>query len=117
MGRTVPSFRQALETEINRWENFRKALRDKDVEAFADGGNGCRYCIAPVLPADWERAAMFSALFYTFLFYGEPHFPRPGKPQPPLKPYEPVTAFKKAKKRLPRLTGWWKMFDYGTEIP
>jgi len=48
------------------------------IEAFADGGNGCRYCIAPVLPADWERAAMFSALFYTFLFYGEPHFPRQG---------------------------------------
>lgn len=69
------------------------------------------------LPADWERAAMFSALFYTFLFYGEPHFPRPRKPLPPLKPYEPVAAFKKAKKRLPKLTGWWKMFDYGDEIP
>lgn len=87
------------------------------IEAFADGGKGCRYCIAPVFPADWERAALFSALFYTYLFYGEPHSPRPRKPLPPLKPYEPVTAFKKAKKRLPRLTGWWKMFDYGTEIP
>jgi hypothetical protein len=87
------------------------------IDAFADGGKGCRYCIAPVLPADWERAAMFSALFYTFLFYGEPHFPRPGSPLPPLRPYEPVAAFKKAKKRLPRLTGWWKMFDYGDEIP
>jgi hypothetical protein len=86
------------------------------IEAFADGGKGCRYLIAPVLPADWERAAMFSALFYTFLFYGEPHLPKPGKPLPPLKPFEPVAAFKKAKKRSPRLTGWWKMFDYGDEI-
>lgn len=34
MGRTVPSYRQALEEEIMRWENFRKALRDKDAEAF-----------------------------------------------------------------------------------
>lgn len=34
MGRTVPSYRQALEEEIIRWENFRKALRDKDAEAF-----------------------------------------------------------------------------------
>jgi len=42
MGRTVPSFRQALETEINRWENFRKALRDKDVEAFDKMMNACR---------------------------------------------------------------------------
>jgi len=34
LGRTVPSYRQALEEEIIRWENFRKALRDKDAEAF-----------------------------------------------------------------------------------
>lgn len=34
MGRTVPSYRQALEEEIMRWESFRKALRDKDAEAF-----------------------------------------------------------------------------------
>lgn len=33
------------------------------IEAFADGGKGCRYCIAPVFPADFERAALFSALF------------------------------------------------------
>jgi len=42
MGRTVPSYRQALETEINRWEGFRKALRDKDVEAFDKMMNACR---------------------------------------------------------------------------
>jgi hypothetical protein len=87
------------------------------IEAFVDGGMGCRYCIAPVFPADWERAALFSALFYTYLFYGEPRTPKLGEPLPPLKPYEPVAAFKKAKNRLPRLTGWWKMFDYGKEIP
>jgi hypothetical protein len=34
LGRTVPSYRQALEEEIMRWESFRKALRDKDAEAF-----------------------------------------------------------------------------------
>ncbi len=34
MGRTVPSYRQALEEEIMRWESFRRALRDKDAEAF-----------------------------------------------------------------------------------
>jgi len=42
MGRTVPSYRQALETEINRWEGFRKALRGKDVEAFDKMMNACR---------------------------------------------------------------------------
>ncbi len=34
MGRTVPSFRIALEQEIARWQNFRKALRAKDRRVF-----------------------------------------------------------------------------------
>ncbi|RLI19014.1 hypothetical protein DRO54_09265 [Candidatus Bathyarchaeota archaeon] len=34
MGRTVPSYRQALENEIKSWNGFRKALRGKDAEAF-----------------------------------------------------------------------------------
>ena len=34
MGRTVPSYRQALEGEISSWEGFRKALRGRDAEAF-----------------------------------------------------------------------------------
>lgn len=42
MGRTVPSYRQALETEISRWEGFRKALRGKDLEAFDKLMNACR---------------------------------------------------------------------------
>ena len=42
MGRTVPSYRQALETEITRWEGFRKALRGEDVEVFDRMMNSCR---------------------------------------------------------------------------
>jgi len=42
VGRTVPSYRQALETEIGRWEGFRKALRGKDLEAFGNMMNACR---------------------------------------------------------------------------
>ena len=42
MGRTVPSYRQALESEIDRWEGFRKALRDKDCEAFDKMMVACR---------------------------------------------------------------------------
>jgi hypothetical protein len=34
LGRTVPSYRQALEAEIARWEAFRRALRGKEVDAF-----------------------------------------------------------------------------------
>ena len=42
MGRTVPSYRQALEAEIGRWEGFKKALRGKDVEAFEALMKACR---------------------------------------------------------------------------
>ena len=42
MGRTVPSYRQALESEIRSWDGFRKALRGKDAEAFERLINSCR---------------------------------------------------------------------------
>lgn len=42
MGRTVPSYRQALEDEIGRWEGFRRALRGRDVEAFDALMKACR---------------------------------------------------------------------------
>jgi hypothetical protein len=42
LGRTVPSYRQALEEEIMRWESFRRALRDKDSEAFDKLMVACR---------------------------------------------------------------------------
>ena len=42
MGRTVPSYRQALEAEISFWEGFRKALRGKDLEAFTQMMSACR---------------------------------------------------------------------------
>ena len=42
MGRTVPSYRQALESEIERWKGFRKGLRAKDAEAFDRMMDACR---------------------------------------------------------------------------
>ncbi len=42
MGRTVVSYRQALEGEIAKWEGFRKALRKDDAEAFERMMNACR---------------------------------------------------------------------------
>jgi len=42
LGRTVPSYRQALEAEIARWDGFRKALRGKDIEAFDKMMNACK---------------------------------------------------------------------------
>ena len=42
MGKTVLSYRQALESEIEKWKGFRKALRAKDAEAFDRMMNACR---------------------------------------------------------------------------
>lgn len=42
MGRTVPSYRQALEAEIKGWEGFRKALRGRELEVFDKMMNACR---------------------------------------------------------------------------
>ena len=43
MGKTVPSYRMALEFEINRWKGFRKALpSEEEREAFDELMDMCR---------------------------------------------------------------------------
>jgi hypothetical protein len=42
MGRTVESYRIALEDEISRWKGFAKALRTEDREAFDALMDACR---------------------------------------------------------------------------
>lgn len=42
MGKTVESYRIALEEEIRRWNGFAKALRTDDREAFEALMNACR---------------------------------------------------------------------------
>ena len=42
MGKTVESYRMALEDEIRRWKGFEKALRTEDREAFEELMDACR---------------------------------------------------------------------------
>jgi hypothetical protein len=43
MGKTVPTYRMALEFEIERWKGFKKALHDKeDQEVFEELMDMCR---------------------------------------------------------------------------
>ena len=42
MGKTVESYRMALESEINRWSGFARALRKPDREAFEELMDSCR---------------------------------------------------------------------------
>jgi hypothetical protein len=42
VGKTVESYRMALEDEINRWSSFGKALRIEDKQAFDALMDACR---------------------------------------------------------------------------
>jgi len=42
VGKTVESYRMALEDEIHRWNGFAKALRSEDREAFEALMDACR---------------------------------------------------------------------------
>ena len=42
MGKTVESYRMALESEINRWSGFDRALRQDDREAFEELMDMCK---------------------------------------------------------------------------
>ena len=42
MGKTVPSYRMALEDEIHRWDGFSKTLRIEDKVAFDALMDACR---------------------------------------------------------------------------
>jgi hypothetical protein len=47
LGKTVPSYRMALEMEIDRWRGFRKALDDHGREAFDELMDMCRSFASP----------------------------------------------------------------------
>jgi len=65
MGRTVPSYRQALDSEIPRWDGFRKALRGRDVEAFDRMMNACKaYASAGGMAT---RTVLAEAMFMSIL--------------------------------------------------
>lgn len=69
MGRTVPSYRQALQTEIDRWDGFRRALRGKELEAFDRMMNACRTLASAGSMA--TRTVLAEAMFMSILLSQE----------------------------------------------
>lgn len=65
MGRTVPSYRQALEREISCWEGFQKALSQKELEAFDIIMNACRMHASAAGMA--TRTILSEAMFMSIL--------------------------------------------------
>ncbi|MFQ6065598.1 MAG: hypothetical protein ACE5L6_09010 [Candidatus Bathyarchaeia archaeon] len=69
MGRTVLSYRQALESEIEKWKGFRKGLRSKDAEAFDRMMNACRMFASAGSMA--TRPILLEAMFMSILLHQE----------------------------------------------
>ncbi len=69
MGRTVPSYRQALKREIEKWKGFRKGLRNKDAEAFDCMMNACRNFASAGSMA--TRPILLEAMFMSILLQQE----------------------------------------------
>ncbi len=69
MGRTVPSYRQALEREIERWKGFRKGLRNKDAKAFDRMMNTCRLFASAGSMA--TRPVLLEAMLMSILLHQE----------------------------------------------
>ena len=69
MGKTVPSYRQALESEIEKWKGFRKALRAEDAEAFDRMMNACRIIASAGSMA--TRPILIDAMFMSILLHQE----------------------------------------------
>ena len=65
MGKTVPSYRMALENEIKRWDGFSKALRNDDREAFEQMMNACRNYASAASNA--TRPVLLEAMFMSIL--------------------------------------------------
>jgi len=69
MGRTVPSYRQALKNEIERWKGFRKGLRATDAEAFDRMMNACRMFASAGSMA--TRPVLLEAMVMSILLHQE----------------------------------------------
>lgn len=67
MGKTIPSYRMALEKELKRWDAFAKALRDTDRKIFEDMMNVCRIYASAAGAA--TRPIISEAMFMSILLF------------------------------------------------
>ena len=65
MGKTVPSYRVALEHEIQRWNGFARALRQEEREVFYQLMNICKKYASAASNA--TRPVLFEAMTMTIL--------------------------------------------------
>lgn len=74
MGKTVPSYRMALENEILVWHKFKEALNTQDQEAFEALMDASRnYCMAA---SNATRPVVFEAMAMSILLYQQKRIER-----------------------------------------
>jgi len=67
VGKTVPSYRMALDKELQRWSGFARALRKEDRTAFEQMMDACRnYASAG---SNATRPVMFEAMVMSILLH------------------------------------------------
>ena len=67
MGKTVESYRMALESEINRWNGFARALRSEERQAFEALMDACRSYASAAGNA--TRPILFEPMMMSILLY------------------------------------------------
>ncbi len=67
MGKTVPSYRIALDSEIQRWSGFARALRKEDRTAFDQIMDACRNYASAASNA--TRPTVFESMVMTVLLH------------------------------------------------
>lgn len=83
MGKTVESYRMALEEEIRRWNGFAKALRTEDREAFDAIMDACRLYASAGSNA--TQPILFEPMVMSILLYQQKRLSRLEKALDALK--------------------------------
>ena len=67
MGKTVPSYRMALDEEIGKWKGFTRALRSEESETFETLIDACRSYASAAGNA--TRPILFEPMMMSILLY------------------------------------------------
>ncbi|NLF88360.1 hypothetical protein GX563_05995 [Candidatus Bathyarchaeota archaeon] len=90
MGKTVESYRMAVEDEIRRWSGFAKALRREDREAFDALMDACRSYASAASNA--TKPILFEPMVMSILLSQQTRIQRLSKEVEDLKSKQPASA-------------------------
>lgn len=90
MGKTVESYRMAVEDEIRRWNGFSKALRREDREAFDALMDACRSYASAASNA--TKPILFEPMVMSILLFQQTRIQRLTKEVEDLKSKQSASA-------------------------